>query len=222
MASQNLSSPRYTSEGWSSIASGVFGLLAIGGLIGYLLVRSPTPETGVLMNRLHDAAVIVQFLFLLPLVFGIRKISKNQPLFISQTTVLTGVTAICLVVISLIFLFPKVVSDILYMIPQGIFGAWLVFINLRLKAVFSGSLRWFGIIVGTGLVLVGLFPLGFAIFIDPDPLRIPPPAAKEFPQTTANNILHIILSVGSILGVLTLPVWSILSGRRFLTYNKDG
>ena len=71
---------------------------------------------------------------------------------------------------------------------------------MHLKTVFSKGLRWFGIIVGLGLVLVGLFPLGFAVFVDPSSLQIPAAPPKEFPQTVANKILHLVVFIGSIMG----------------------
>ena len=168
------------------------------------------------MNRFHDTGVMIQFLFMLPVAFGIHKISQEQSPAISTTTLFLGVGAICLTVLFLVLIIPKAVSDILYMVPQGIVGAWLVFISMHLKTVFSKGLRWFGIIVGLGLVLVGLFPLGFAVFVDPSSLQIPAAPPKEFPQTVANKILHLVVFIGSIMGVLLLPVWTILLGRRLL------
>ena len=208
------------SAGWSAIASGICGLLSIAALVAYLTSRSPDPETGILMNRLHDGGVILQFLFMIPVAFALNKLSQKT-YNASQNTLFVGIGAIGFVILCLILIFPKVVSDILYMVPQGIFGAWLIFTNLRIAKVLSKGIRWFGIVVGTGLMLVGLFPLGFVIFVDFSPFEIPAAASQDFPQTLANSILHQILFTGTILGVLTLPIWTLIVGFKFFGLKRN-
>jgi hypothetical protein len=39
---------------------------------------------------------------------------------------------------------------------------------------------------------------------------------REYPQTNANNLLHILLVIGSFMGVITLPFWTILLGKYLL------
>ncbi|MDX2046629.1 MAG: hypothetical protein SFU87_07565 [Chitinophagaceae bacterium] len=110
-------------------------------------------------------------------------------------------------------------SDEYYMIPQGMFGVWLIVINWQLTGILSRGIRWFGIIVGLGLALVGIFNIGYAILVDPIGLRIPAAPIKELEipvETTANIILHNILIIGSFMGVLTLPIWTIILGRKLL------
>ena len=70
------------------------------------------------MNRFHDTGVMIQFLFMLPVAFGIHKISQEQSPAISTTTLFLGVGAICLTVLFLVLIIPKAVSDILYMVPR--------------------------------------------------------------------------------------------------------
>src|SRR5947207_2661039 len=41
-------------------------------------------------------------------------------------------------------------------------------------------------------------------------------AVPEAPDSTANGIIHIVLMLGSFMGVLTFPIWSALVGRRLL------
>lgn len=72
-------------------------------------------------------------------------------------------------------------------------------------------------VVGFGLTFVGLFFVGYIIFVSTIPLRIPPATFEEnskIPITTANTILHYFLDIGSLLGVLALPLWSILIGLK--------
>ena len=104
------------------------------------------------------------------------------------------------------------------MFPQGIFGVWLMVICWRMYGVLTQSLRWFGIVVGFGLTLVGTFPLGYILFVDTILLKIPAHDLTNYPEhnNLANQIIHIILNIGSFTGVITLPIWSILLGRKFL------
>ncbi len=101
-----------------------------------------------------------------------------------------------------------------YAILSGIMG--IIAINWHRNTFISNALRIFGIIVGVGLLLIGIFPLGFAIFISMDALRIPAAPMREFPQTMANNILHLIFFIGSFTGILTLPFWTLLLGKALL------
>ena len=116
--------------------------------------------------------------------------------------------------------FPKILADVLYMVPQGIFGVWLIVACLQKRGDISGGVRWFGVIVGIGLGLVGLYPIGYAVLVDSILLQIPAPsneALANVPMTTANAILHIMLMIGSLLGVFPLPVWTILVGGRLIS-----
>lgn len=206
----------YRTEGWSAIGSGVFGILAICSLLGYLVLRDTSEAEGILISRVHDAAAVFQFILMIPVAFGLRKLSQKSSGGMSKAIFNTGIVAICFAALFLLLIFPKIVSDILYMIPQGVFGIWLMIVNWRLKKLIHPFLRWFGIVVGLGLALVGTFPLGFAIFVNMDSIRIPAAPPMYYPATSANMFLHQILYTGSFMGVFTLPVWTILTGRGLL------
>lgn len=78
-------------------------------------------------------------------------------------------------------------------------------------------------IVGLGLALVGTFSISYAIFVSTIILRVPAASVEELgkiPFTLANQILHQILWIGSLIGVYTLPSWTLLTGRRLLTNVK--
>jgi hypothetical protein len=109
--------------------------------------------------------------------------------------------------------------DEYYMIPQAAFGVWLVVVNWQLTGILSRGIRWFGMVVGIGLLLVGIYEIGYSIFVDPVGLKIPatdPNDLKDPGDTTANIIVHYILNVGTFMGVLTLPFWTIVLGRKLL------
>ena len=66
----------------------------------------------------------------------------------------------------------------------------------------------------------------YAIFVSTVVLQIPaadPSSATTFPDhfTWINHYLHYLLDVGSVLGVLTLPFWTLLIGRKLLAHRDD-
>jgi len=196
--------------------SGLMGIAGYGFLFGYLISRSENTDTWILMNRLHDAACASQFLLLVPVVFAMHFLLRKNNFKTKQITLIIGIASALATSLCLLLIFPKVVSDIFYMIPQGLFGIWIIAINWRRNKFISNALRIFGIIVGIGLLITGLFPTGFALFISIDAVRIPAVPMKEFPQTQANNILHIFLFAGFFTGVLTLPPWTMMLGKALI------
>ena len=210
----------YRSEGHAAIASGVIGIVAYISLIGFLLIRNEDAQNGTVPIRVHDSCVILQFLFLIPVVIALFKLIRERSPAISQAMLNSGVGAICFTVLFLLLIFPKILADTLYMFPQGILGVWIIVACWRLQGIIPSWLRWFGVIVGFGLALVGIFPVGYAIFVDSVLLHIPAPSDEvmdKIPaETFANTLLHQFLYIGSFLGVLTLPVWTILIGVRLL------
>lgn len=211
----------YRFAGKATIASGIFGILAYASLMTAVMTRTTMALTRQVffLFRTHDVLAILQFLLMIPALIALHKLSCKQLPGMSQTTLITGIVILSLTALFLIFIFPWIMSDEYYMIPQGMFGVWLIVVNWQLKGILSRGIRWFGIVVGLGLALVGVFEIGYAIFVNPIGLRIPaaPIEELEIPvETTANIILHIILDIGSFIGVLTLPIWTIILGRKLL------
>ena len=102
------------------------------------------------------------------------------------------------------------------MLLQGLLGIWLIVVNRLVSGAFSRGLRWFGTVVGVGLMIAAVFPVGNFLFVDPTfgplPFNSEPPAGTE----RANQILHNILAIGGLLGVAPLPIWTALVGRKLL------
>ncbi|MEP7232072.1 MAG: hypothetical protein ABI691_17550 [Ginsengibacter sp.] len=206
--------------GWYAIISGLLGLIGYGFIIAFLISRSENNNAFILMNRLHDIACAFQFLLLVPVVSGVHKLLKQTNYDSNQRILFIGIIAASATALCLLLIFPKLVSEIFYMIPQGIFGVWLIAFNWSNYKFISKGLRIFGIIVGIGLVVAGSFPIGFGIFVSMDALRMPAAPIREFPQTSVNNILHILFFIGSFTGVLTLPFWTIFFGKALLGKRK--
>ncbi|MEJ7681796.1 MAG: hypothetical protein WKG06_28910 [Segetibacter sp.] len=203
-----------------AIASGMIGIVAYAFLIVYLAIRNQDAQNGFVPVRVHDFCVILQFLFLIPVVFALFKFIQQQSPNTSQALLYVGIGSLCFTALFLLLSFPKVLADVLYMFPQGVFGAWIMIACWRMKSLIPQWLRWFGIIVGVGLALVGTFPMGYAIFVDNVILHIPAASdevvAKIPVDTPANVFLHQLVLIGSFMGVLTLPIWTIVIGARLL------
>ena len=213
----------YRTAGRAAIASGVIGILGIGSLLGYLTTFGQDAQNVVVLQKLHDAFLILQLVFLIPVVIAFCKIMHGHSSYMLKTLLNFGIGALCFTILFLLLALPKILKDFLFMFPQGVFGVWLIIACWRLKGLIPQWIRWFGIIVGLGLTLVGIFPLGYALFVDKIILHIPAPSdemMEKIPSDTPANIfLHQILWIGSLMGMLTLPIWTILIGIRLLRIN---
>jgi hypothetical protein len=212
--------PSYRITGWAAIISGVVGILAFGLLMDAVLTRvSWVPSDRIyLLFDAHDIGVTLQFLLLISVVFGLRTLSRQEPPELSKATFNTGVGAIIFtVLLVLLGVGGKIVSNGSYMFPQGIFGIWLIVCNWRLSGSLPGWLRWLGMIVGLGLVLVGTSFVGLC-FIYPSQLAIPavPQENVKEVNSVANTFFHLLLRYASFVGAALLPVWTILTGSQLL------
>ena len=211
----------YRSAGWAAMISGIVGLLAFGFLAAFLNLHMTEHLRDGILIRSHDVCVMLQFLLMIPVVFALYKLSYQRSPGMSQAMLFTGAGALSFTVLFLAFIFPKILNDTLYMFPQGVFGVWLMVLFWRMKGILSRGLRWFGMVVGFGLALVGTFPLGMAIFVPWYTLGDPPAMSTVNPEVSAgvhlaDNIFHQLLWIGTLMGVITLPFWSLLLGRRLL------
>lgn len=210
--------------GLLAVLSGAIGLLAIGFLIAAVTTRTTWSLSSrvYLLFRIHDIGVVLQFLLLIPFALGLRKLSRGNARSIGSGGIAWGIGAISLVALLLLLGAGKLVNDMAYMLPQGIFGAWLILVNVRLSGSLPRWLRVFGMIVGCGLLLVGTVFPGLATFVYPNMWKIPavPVDDETLSTTEINRILHLVLAVGSILGVVTLPVWTMLTGSKLLTRER--
>jgi hypothetical protein len=121
---------------WTTLCSGIIGLVAIGCLIAAVTTRSTWSLSShvYLLFRAHDIGIVLQFLLLIPLDLGLQKSSSELHPGVSRGAVAWGISAIVLVAILLLLGVGKVVNDIAYMLPQGVFWAWLILISARLMA----------------------------------------------------------------------------------------
>ena len=122
----------YRFTGRAAIASGVIGIAALVSFIGFLVIRDQDAQNGVLPIRVHDSCVILQFLFLIPVVIACYNLIHHQYPNPSRAMRNSGIAALSCIILFLILIFPKIIADTWYMLPQGIFGIWLMIACWRL------------------------------------------------------------------------------------------
>ncbi|GAB3953449.1 hypothetical protein GCM10028805_37180 [Spirosoma harenae] len=205
--------------GWSAVASGIIGILVIVCLIVYLMYRNDKLTEAIVFQRFHDGGLALQFLLMIPAAFSLHRLLQQKTSANAQWTVYLGIGALIWTAFFALLIFPKILSDGFYTVPQGLVGLWVMCVSWQLAGLVSNRLRWFGLIVGFGLILVGMFFVLYAIFVSPIHLRIPAASLDEVinvPVTSANIFLHYFIDIGSLLGVLTFPFWSILIGSHLI------
>ena len=204
-------------SGSTAVLSGLIGIIAFGFLIGALvsMFAGEPPAVWEARFAIHDAGVILQSLFMIPAVFALHALGRPRHPIASRTMLAIGLASLFFIVLCLSLDLAGVIWNTWYMVPQGVLGVWLVVVA-RIASLSRGMTR-LATVVGLGLILVGSFPLGFAILVDPVVFHGPPSAMGVNPEGTeaANRIIHIVLLIGSLIGVSTYPIWSILLGRTF-------
>lgn len=122
-ASATTTGSSYRFTAWAAVTSGVIGVVAFGFLIAFLVKRlflAGTEEGCIPLIRTHDAGVILQPPLMIPLVLTLASIAGQRSPGASRATVSVGVSALLLVVLSLLYIFVHAVPDDLYMIPAGV------------------------------------------------------------------------------------------------------
>lgn len=203
--------------GRSAIVSGVFGIAAFACLIAFLVMRPSEADRQMshLLLRSHDAGIVLQSLCLMPFALALDAIARRHSPGSGRATGLAAVTFLALVVVLVLLGFFKVVADVLYMIPQGAVGGWLIVVCRQKANGLPRSLRILGVVAGVGLLLISVFPIGYALFVDPAILHGPISDNGPAPPGTAsaNRIVHIALAIGTLIGCSMYPLWSALAGR---------
>ena len=171
--------------------------------------------------KMHDAGIMLQFLLLIPVANGLYRLSCERSAGISRATRNLGVGVLALTALILLLIFPKFLPDGYYVISQGLVGVWLIVLCRCTTGILSRSLQWSGMVMGFALAALGSVPLVYAILVDPISLHIPAIDLTTYPSTKVNNFLHLVIPVLSLMGVLPLPFWTILLGRRLLRENQS-
>ncbi|HEY4111550.1 hypothetical protein [Puia sp.] len=200
----------YRTAGWYAIISGLLAVTGLFLLVKLLVIGAAGPYSP--MGRLHYVICAIQYLVQTFFVFAFFSLQQKITHYGRVPVHIMGMAATLLTSLSLLLAFPRIVSDIFYMVPQGIFGVWLISVNLRRRENVSRGLQALGVIAGIGLLVEGVFPVAFGIFVSMDALRIPAVALREYPENFANHFLHQMLMAAFITGVVMLPLWLVIYG----------
>lgn len=216
-----LNKPPRRIAGWFAVASGVLGVVAFGLLAAALIVPQPNPNTTRRFESLflwQDSAVMLQTVLMAALTLSLYLVVRLYSSSWSRLWLCLGLLAQILLVLSLALLFAGVSSDMLYMAPQGLLGAWLILTNAMLAGVLSRSARLLGNVAGVGLMVIALGFLIFAIFVAPGIISGPLTNAQidALPWSTPNQVAHIGMLAGTLFGLTTYPIWTLLLGRTLL------
>jgi hypothetical protein len=205
-----------------AIVSGAFGIAAFACLIVFLVTRPSDQQTSHVLLRSHDAGIILQSLCLMPFALALGVIARQQSPESSRVMGTAAVAFLGLIVVLVLLGFVKVVADVLYMIPQGAVGGWLIAVCLQKANGLPKGLRILGVVAGVGLILISLFPIGYSLFVDPAMLRGPISDDAPTPPGThrANGIVHMVLAAGTLVGCSMYPLWSALAGSWMLSREK--
>ena len=217
--------PWQRAAGRLAIGSGVLGILAFASLLVPVVARILRfrRATVTLLFRTHDIGVAIQSLLMIPVVLVLYAFVRELSPARGRSTLALGLAgnvglALC---ISLIFLTRA--SDMVYMLPQGLVGVWLILTSRQLAGTFSRGLTTTGTIAGLGLVIVALSLLAIAFALGPGILALRGPIPRSPDpnlSNVTNRIAHITLAIGTFMGVLLYPVWSILAGRKLLRVGR--
>lgn len=203
----------HRTAGWAAVAAGLCGLGAFAFIIAALFIRSDARHMGALMFRGHDTMSLIQTFCMFAVVAALCSLA-NRPIPKLASRVANGTLAV--LAIALLLTLAHVLNDMLYMVPQGIFGAWMIWIGCHLSGVVPRDIKWLGIVAGVGLILVGVFPLAFGLFVDPIVFRGPMPENYQDVNSLANLVTHIILGLGTLIGATLYPIWCLAVGRTLL------
>lgn len=198
-----------------AIAAGCIGLVSFGLLFVGLMTRR-SGGTGSLF-RGQDITVALQALLMI--LFTLAILRHRTPL--RQVPWLAGVGILghvgVVLSIALYFAFGAVSGDMLYMLPQGLIGIWLIALCGAASSL-SVSLRVIGVLAGIGLLLIAVGDaiianaLGWQIF----DLRARPSVPAEAVSSQGNWLGHALLPIGTLLGRILYPIWSIAVGYKLI------
>ena len=200
-----------------AILSGVSGVLAFACLVLFLVLRPSLADqrASQLLLRSHDLGIILQSLCLIPFALELDAIARRDSREASRVRGLAAVAFLSLIGVLMLLSVVQVVADVLYMIPQGAVGGWLLAVCRQTSNGLPKGLRRLGIVAGVGLILVSIFPIGYALFVDSAILHGPVGDDDPTPPGTerANQVVHLALAFGTLIGCSTYPIWSALAGR---------
>lgn len=223
--SENRSHAKGRSISWLAIASGALGICSFGSLIAYITTPAlqmqesgAVPPMGELLLTIQFVSSAVQALLMIPVAIWLYGVSgRRSPALggngMAQGWTILGVAALGgVALLRLVAMIDAAVSDILFMLPIGVVGVWIIAVNLKSPVALPGWMRLLGVVAGLGLVEVGLnflFNGGLAVF-------------SKDPMAYGNDVnFHIGLGLFGFPGFVLFATWSIMLGVRLLWSSNE-
>ncbi len=210
---------------WLAIVSGVLGICSFASLIAYITTPAfqmqesgAVAPIGELLLAIQFLASAVQVLMMIPVAIGLYRTGGRRSPGLAQSPILRlgtslGVVALAGVgLLRLVAMIDVAVSDILFMLPMGLVGVWLVAVNWKNPVALPVWMRIWGVVAGVCLVGVGLnflFNGGLAVF-------------SKGPMAYGNDVnFHIGLGLCGFPGFTLFATWSVLLGLRLLRSSSE-
>ena len=206
----------HRTAGWAAVAAGICGLAAFAFIIAALFIRTDAKRLGALMFRGHDAMANLQTLCMLAVVAALYSLGSRWERPMPKFALGVAIGTLAILALALLLTLAHVLNDMLYMVPQGIFGVWMIWVSCHLSSLLPRHVKWLGIVAGVGLILVGVFPIAFGLFVDPIVFRGPMPENYQDVNSLANLVTHIVLGIGTLIGIPSYPIWCLAVGRNLL------
>jgi hypothetical protein len=163
--------------------------------------------------RLHDIAVLLAALAIAAAAWSLPAAAiRNSDTSVAWVGIVSGIATAFFLALP----FATGASDMLYMLPQGGIGIWVIALCARRPAGFGTATRVLGFVSGVGLVLIAISFVMIATALGApwalaDARSIP--VAPADVASPLNDYGHRLLNAGSLLGIPTYPIWAWLASR---------
>ena len=197
------------------LGSALLSALAAVVLVAGLVIRTDG-STGMLF-RLHDACAVLAAMCIAAAAWSLKGVATRHGGSAGATIAVVGTTSAVVTALCLGLVLLAHASDMLYMLPQGGIGLWLIAVCAKWPTAIGRATRYLGLGVGVGLLMVaGSFiaiatAQGPALWALRDQHLGPLDPAIE--SSSLNVVGHQVLALGSLLGVLMYPVWAVMASR---------
>jgi hypothetical protein len=201
------------------LSSAVLWLLGVVFLFLALSTRASSGGTEgfIPWGRRHDVAVALASLSIAAAAWSLREVTASKGGIVGNAAAWLGTICGIATALLLALVFLTGASDMLYMLPQGGIGLWLIALCAKKPVGFGIGTRVLGFVAGAGLLLIAVSFVMIALALGPALVTLVDarslganPAGVASPL---NAWGHLVLNVGSLLGVPTYPLWAWLASR---------
>lgn len=160
--------------------------------------------------RWHDGLTALQSALLLPFALRLSLVTTQRASSGWLAVAVAGVSLITIAILEALR-FINIGPDTLYMLPQGVLGAWVIVISGRMAGT-SPSVWRLGLLTGVGLLLVAGSLAAVLLYFGSDVFAGTIRNPDRYGQLI-NRAAHYTLRIGSYPGRLGLPIWVLLVAR---------